>query len=168
MNRTNNKIFEYPLLFFCVSILLALELYCAQLAYTNYGWLIEVVVFGLISLNIIPLILLLRKHIKSAVFGFLILALLIIPRQLYLSNLRTEIFNESAGIVNYAYTQKLETGSFPKTIQAYEYINPELKSHIEYSILKNNDFQVSYYVGTKTTAHWYRHSVGPNWNFYDD
>jgi len=171
MNHRKN-ILSSPNLYFGILtiILVGLELFAANLAYANYGWSKSAILYIITYFNIVPIILF---YLKKRFFGLILLLGLgafIIPNQLILTEKLTLLKEEAGNIVNFVYLKKQENGSFPENIEDYQFVYPELREHIDYRKYEHspNDFQVLYYVGTKNTSHYYTHSSGPNWDYYDD
>lgn len=151
-----------------LSLLISLEIYAIHLSYENYGWWMPVYLFGLTLLNIIPILFFIfRKRLVANILSIL-LGLLIIPNQFILQNKYLQLKEEAANITNFVYQKKMETGNFPENIKNYKYRFPELVNQIQYSKDNNNEFIVLYSVGTTSTSHYFRHSRGNYWNYYDD
>ncbi|RFN58266.1 hypothetical protein [Marixanthomonas ophiurae] len=172
MNKSKIISSSYFYIGILIIILVGLELFAADLAYENYGWAESAILFIMILLNAIPIILLYFKKRLISLIILLGLGIIIIPNQLIVAKKLILLKEEAANIVNFAYLKKLKTGNFPDTISDYKFVNPKLKEHFDYSRFIDNsnedNFQVTYYVGTTHTSHFYTHNNGPNWYYYDD
>lgn len=154
------------LLFF--SILAASEFVAIYFSYENYNWAVP----GLLSLlalwNIFAVILFYYKNHVTAIILLLIIGGAIVPHQFYLHFKHLSIKAEAVSISNYVYQKKIATGQFPENIDDYNPDNKKVMSHIWYKLEEKDDFLIVYYVGTRNTAHYYRHSWENNWNYCDD
>jgi len=156
--------------FFSVLLIVLLigEVYCAQLSYENYGWWMPPFLYLIILLNILPIILFLRKKQALAVTILATIAFLIIPNQLFLSHKYLLEREEGANITNYIYQQKLRTGKFPDNLKDYIFKYPELEDDFNYIKSDENDFEVHFSVGTTSTSHFFIHHGDGKWQYYDD
>ncbi len=150
-------------------ILLPLEYFCAGLAFETLGELSSGFYYLLlIVLNMVPVVLFIfKKRTAGFVLVFLI-GLLIIPWQLKLGYRLLLLKEESANMVNFAYEYQLEHGSFPKDVSEYTFKYEGLKKHLHYYYSEHDrSFQVTYWVGTRTTSHFYRPEID-KWCYYPD
>lgn len=149
-------------------IIIILEIYSAELAYENIGAIYSEIMYGVIFLNIIPILFLIFKKRLVAFLLILSIGFYIIPNQLLLAKKLILLKEEAANIVNYAYMKRIEAGDFPENISDYKFTYPKLSEGVYYQKSDTNDFEVIYHVGTKNTMHFYRHSIGPNWYYNND
>ena len=161
------KTYNYVLFVSLTIIFIILELVAMKLSYENYGWFEMCVIFIAIFINILPILFFIFNKKSVAIIILTLLFLLIVPVQLYFTNMRLKLKEEGANIVCYAYQSKLNTGNFPTNISAYKFVYPKLKNHFFYNNKKDKAFTVSYYVGTTSTSHYYSHERG-RWEYYDD
>ena len=155
----------FIVLVFCI---LFLELIAAKLSYENYSWVQPALMYFLMVLNIIPIALYIFDKKRIALVLLILLGTLIVPRQFITANKRMELQKESSCIINYIYHQKIENEAFPKSLEGYGFTNKKLEKHFRYVLLSKENFSLSYYVGTKSTSHFYRHDLGNCWFYYDD
>ncbi|WP_196893848.1 hypothetical protein [Aureivirga marina] len=157
---------KYFTLFFT---LITLEIIASELAFETLGSINRGIYYGLISLNSIPFILFLKKKKAFSIILFLVIGLIMIPKQLYLGIKLIALKEEGANIVEFIYQHKKSKGYFPNDITTYTFENPNLSQHFHYDKKTNqDDFSVLYYVGSKNTSHFYRHSDGNSWSYYPD
>lgn len=146
-----------------LTFVILLEKFCANLAENNWGWVEFMFYHFAVWLNIIPVILYLVKLKKTAIVFILILAFLVVPYQLYVGYQSIQIHKEAQAIVDYAFERKSQTGEYPEDLSGYTFKKEYLKKNI-YGY--NDNFHVSYYVGTPSTNHYYYPETG--WGYYDD
>ena len=148
-------------------ILIGLEVYAAQLAYHTIGEVISSLYLVLIGLNAIPIVLLLSKTMKKwGVVLMSIIALAILPYQFYLGSLLNPLEIEAEKLVDYLEREKGENGTYPQDLSDYNFNQARLENHFRYQKL-NNEFELSYFVGTPNTSHFYLNQTG-QWFYYAD
>lgn len=155
-------------------LLVGLEIFCANLAFETLGEITSGILSLFVALNIIPLILLLKNKITLATIFIIIIALILVPQQLYLGKKLIDLKEEGANIVAYLYEQKIETGNFPSDLSGYTFSFPKLQKHFtyykefgwfEHPKKSNQAFHLLYFVGTKNTSHFY-YSRDQKWGEY--
>ena len=161
----------------CITIffLILIEIICAKLAFHTLGEISSHMYFFVIALNSIPIIFILKKKQEQLATATLcIIALLIIPYQLYLGNLLLSLKEEAANITAYVYEEGLDTGEYPKDLAGYIFSTEKLKNHFRYYIVQSHHasnerdgFYLDYFVGTKNTSHYYQ-SANRQWRYYPD
>jgi len=164
---TNIEPYLFALL---TSLLILLEVIASELSYENYGWISPLIIYAIIVLNIIPIILFVFSKKILATILIIIIGLIIIPDEFILTYDLLKLKEEAANIVNYSYRIKISTGKFPNDISSYNFTHEELKEKIKYTKYKDEEnFMVWYFVGTRSTDHFYRHGdeLG-KWYFNDD
>jgi hypothetical protein len=62
----------------------------------------------------------------------------------------------------------MKTGQFPEDLKNYSFKYKNLVQEFFYQKVSESDFSISFSVGTLSTSHYYRHSQGKNWEYYDD
>lgn len=155
-----------PLFILLLCIVLLLELLSALLAFQTLGEVFQTLYFAAIVLNAIFIVLAFR-YPNTALIGIVVLALLIIPYQFWLTGRLWRLQNEAAAIVTYAYEEKLRSGEYPTSLDNYRFGSESLARHFRYQInVPECEFSVAYYVGTPTTNHNYCASEG--WSYYPD
>jgi hypothetical protein len=164
--KKNNRL-EVSLFILLVGILITLEVFCARLAFETLGEVTSLMYYMALSLNLIFVLLALRNR-TLAILGIIILALAIIPYQLFLGNrlLRTQA--EASRIVTYVYEEKITTGDYPPTLANYKFQDPNVERFIQSYQVKadSSGFSLFYRVGTENTSHSYISQVG--WGYYPD
>jgi hypothetical protein len=163
-----------------LAILIPLEFYAAHLAFETLSELASGFYYFIIIFNLLPIGLFFLERRTVAMILCVGLAAFIIPYQLYLGYIHSNLKEEAANITNYVYDYKLEKGVYPKTIANYKFKYPELKQHFRYStrtkkfqgdkltwIDDPQGFQLSYYVGTTSTSHFYNPKL-KQWGYYPD
>ena len=159
----------WPIINITILLLLAvpIEWYCARLAYHTVSEIESAVYFMAIGLNLPFLILALRWPKMGTIMVFL-LAVGMIPYQLYLGQRLIDLQAESARIVAYAYEQKLVTGKYPSDLSGYTFSNPATQKFLQDYTYNDMDdsFSIFYSVGTPSTSHWYNPKQG--WCYYPD
>lgn len=147
--------------------LVVIEIFCAHLAFETIGEITSVMYYLAVTINIIPLVLILiKKHKWFAMNIMLILGVIIIPYQFYLVNISLQLKEEAANITAYAYEKKIESNIFPENLSEYEFTFPNLQEHFRYAG-KDDKFDLSYYVATKNTSHFYIF-ITKKWGYYPD
>lgn len=163
------KIEIHTVIFFAITIILfLLELWASDLAYENYGWAESGLLYLISFCNIIPILLFLFKKPRIAFFTLIVLGLIIIPKQLILTQKYILEKEEGANIANHIYQQKILTGRFPENLDNYTFMFPNLKNDFSYNKESEDDFIILFSVGSKNTSHYFRHSRGDKWSYYDD
>jgi len=147
--------------------LITLEIFASFLSYENYGWGMPALLDLLIILNVIPIFLYFKKKRFIALAISVILALLIIPNQLYQILKYISLKEEAANITSFVYLSKLKTGHYPDNIHDYKFTFPQLKDHISYQKFDDLDFGVYFWIGDPNTTHYYLNSY-KRWYYYDD
>ena len=150
-----------------LGLLIALEVFCAKLAFETLGEITSGLYMGIVILNIIPIILLTQKKTTLANILFLIIALVVIPWQVCLAKKLTSLKEEAANITAYAYEQRVQSGNFPKDLSGYTFSFPKLQKHFTYIKESNGQFKILYFVGTESTSHFY-YSEHQRWSYYPD
>ena len=119
-------------------------------------------------LNTFGFILCLARFWPSAV-SMITFGLLFTGYQTFLVARMHIVATEAANIVGWAYSQKLKTGSYPEDLADYNFLDPDCVKFVDYvKFIDQNDeqFSVTYYVGTRSTRHWYNQQNG--WSYYPD
>lgn len=150
-----------------IGCLIVLEILLARLAFHTLGEIMSFNYFFLVFLNIIPLIYLLCKKRTGFAYTFLVvIALIIIPYQLYLGGKLILLNEEGGNIIAHLYQEKLETGQYPASLSGYQFSYPHLQNDFGYE-LENENFNLFYSVGDKGTSHYFR-SINGKWGYYPD
>ena len=145
------------------------EIACARLAYWTICEITSgVILFAVIIGNVMIIALALVRLPRTAAVSAGVLALLVIPYQLYLGHRLLSVQKEADSIVTCAQEQKLKTGRYPADLSGYPWRNPSAKPFIEYDSATDNgtSFLLLFFVGTESTSHFY--SPGDGWNYYPD
>lgn len=162
------NLFNTIALFTATFSLLLLEIFCAQLAFETLNEITSGLYFFIVSMNILPVILLvLNKHKQVALGIIVLLGIMIVPYQLYLGNKLNMLKEEAANITAYIYEHKINQGSYPKNLNGYIFNFPNLKEHFRYTLESEKKFIIDYYVGTETTSHFYNSEI-KKWKYYPD
>lgn len=165
LKKGDSTIIFWILLF----ILIILETLSALLSYETIGEVTANLYFLIIFLNVIPILLFLYKRKFLAILICILIALIYVPEQIQLTNKLIKLKEEGANIVNYIYNYKIKNNEFPEDISEYVYKYTDLKKHFSYTYKANkDDFSVYFYVGSKSTSHFYIHSKGYYWDYYPD
>ena len=135
--------------------LILLEIACAVLAYHTIGGLVSGLYYLLIMLNIVPLLAGLVSR-RLAVIGLLVIATLIIPYQLLLGVRWWRVQREADRIVLH-----LRSGA-----PASSYVFRDAGTRPFITIAPRPDTDVSYWIGSPSTSHWYDPKYG--WLYYPD
>ena len=164
--KKKNRV-EISLFILLVGILIPLEVFCARLAFETIGEVTSMLYFMALGLNLIFVLLAFRSR-ALATLGIILLALAIIPYQLFLGDRLVRIQAEASRIVTYVYEEKLATGDYPSTLANYKFHDPNVDAFIQsYRVDADSDgFSLFYRVGTETTSHSYISQVG--WGYYPD
>ena len=109
----------------------------------------------------------LKSRLWPAV-GAIVLAVVIIPYQLWLGARLLRVQSEAARIVTYAYEEHARTGAYPVDLSGYHYHDPSVRSFVQRYAAedRHGGFQLVYRVGTENTSHWYSPKDG--WAYYPD
>jgi hypothetical protein len=167
MNANTSKTAGIALFVALFGLLLALEMYCARLAYETIGEVVSSLYFLMIGINVILVILAYRYRTLAAI-GVILLAIAIIPYQLHLGDRLIRVQAEASRIVTFVYTERINAGSFPPTLDGYEFDDPAMEQYIQsYHVgEEGNEFSLFYRVGTENTSHFYMSQTG--WGYYPD
>lgn len=156
--------------YLCIAILslIITELFCANLAFETLGEVMSALYLFIITINIVPLLLLIVNKRRQLALGIIFLiGFVVIPYQFYLAQKLVSLKEEAANLTTYLYDQKKSTSVYPKDISGYLFTFPELKKNFNYSRESENQFSLYYYVGSQTTSHFY-HSDTKKWGYYPD
>ena len=149
-----------------MGLLVPLELFCARLAFETLGEVTSLLYFIALSLNLILVLLAFRNRLLAAV-GLILLALAIIPYQLYLGDRLYRVQAEASRIVTYVYEQKIHTGNYPPNLANYRFNDSKMEPFIQsYHGDEEHGFSLFYRVGTESTSHSYISEIG--WGYYPD
>ncbi len=162
------KIVDKIFLWTAIFSLIVIEIFCAKLAFETLAEITSALYFCIITINIIPIVLLIlnkQKHLSIGVI-FLI-GFMIIPYQLYLGNKLIALKEEAADISAYLYEQKIDTSLYPKDLSGYIFTFPKLRNNFSYNQESGNQFTLHYYIGTESTSHFYN-SDTKKWGYYPD
>ena len=157
-NKTNNKLI--------LITLVVLEIIACYFAFYTLGEVKQFFYVLIFALNLIPLLLYFFRKKRASFLVGLIIALLLIPYQIYLVVQWSKLKKESSTIVQYIYDYQKDKGEFPQNISEYEFKNHNLIDHFSYNT-SSKGFGLHYYVGTKGTTHFFYHSVR-KWEYYPD
>ena len=162
------NILNTAFLYIAIFSLVVIEIFCGKLAYETLGEITSAVYFLIIAVNIIPVILIILNKQKNISIGIILfLGFMIIPCQFYLGSKLLSLKEEAANLTAYLYEQKISNNDFPKNITGYEFTSPGLKKYFNYTQKADDQFALSYYVGTPTTSHFYN-SDTKKWGYYPD
>lgn len=144
-----------------------LEIGCAFLAFETLGEITSMLYFMAVAVNLVFILLAVRRPAAAAVGAF-VLALAIIPYQAVLGQRLVRVQAEAAGIVSFAYEEKLESGEFPTGLADYVFHDPGTEAYIQRYAPddEHGGFVLSYRVGTENTSHSYSPKDG--WSYYPD
>lgn len=142
-------------------VLLPIEYGCARLAYHTIGEIIAGLYVMLVLANVLPLALVMFAP-RGARTLLILLALVIIPYQLFLGVRWWRVHREAQRIVDYATAQKSATGTYPADLTGYTFRDGGVREFITY----DGSTRVVYSVGTPGTSHWYEEGQG--WLYYPD
>lgn len=152
-----------------LAILLPLELICGLVAYETLGEItsLSYIVYGSIIPNLFFILLAFKSRAWAAI-GLFLVALAIIPYQVYLTHRLFRVQQEAANIVTFAYEEHQRTGRYPPNLSNYQWLNPEMKPFIQVYDVNDDEsggFSLYYRVGTEDTSHWY---IKGSWGYYPD
>ncbi len=168
---------EILLFVMLLAVLLPLELICGLVAYETLGEIASLgyIVYGSIIPNLFFIILAFKSRAWAAI-GLFLVALAIIPYQVYLTHRLFRVQQEAANIVTFAYEEHQRTGRYPLNLSNYQWLDPEMKPFIQSYTFEDPEvslyyrerggFSLYYRVGTKDTSHSYSPRLG--WGYYPD
>jgi predicted membrane protein len=162
--NTSTKFPDAILFAILLSILIGMELLAAWVAFYTLGATYHQYFYLLISFNVAALLLFEVNRKFTAVLFALLLALVIIPVQLYWGYRFLHIQEEAKNVVNYVYSYRLEHHQFPEDLSEYPEKYPDLKKFVVFRP-EPDDFVVSFYVRHRKASHYYRHSGGVHWKY---
>jgi hypothetical protein len=167
MKNDSNKKTETLLFVLLVGFLIPLEIFCADLAFETIGEVASTLYFIAVGINLLFLVLAFRNRMLASL-GVFLLAIVIIPYQLYLSDRLVRVQTEASHIVAYVYQERIDTGEFPSNLADYEFHDREMEQFIKTYRVENDGSQFSlfYRVGTENTSHYYLSESG--WGYYPD
>lgn len=158
---------ETKWLILALLILVPLEIYCAEQAFETIGEITSAMYWVLVIAGNLFVVMLAFIHRQVAIGAAFLLALLIVPHQLLLIERHAAVRSEATRIVAYACETKKRTGAYPADLSQYEFANPSTREFIQaYHPSDRTGFRVAYYVGTRSTSHWYSPAEG--WCYYPD
>jgi hypothetical protein len=158
-----------PFLRFIVllALLLPLELAAALLAFHTLSEIDSGLWRLAVTLNLFFFIAYWLNARQLPWMGVICFALVLIPYQMLLGCQWVLIRRESQRIVAFVEAEEETTGQFPTDLTGYRFSYPRLAGRIHYTRLRQpGSFQVTYYVGTPSTSHWYTPEGG--WGYYPD
>jgi hypothetical protein len=144
-----------------MAVLVPVEYACARLAYHTIGEVISAAYVMLVLANIVPLAFVIPAPRVARVL-LILLALLIIPYQLFLGVRWWRVHREAQRIVEHAQNHKAGTGGYPADLSGYVFRDPGVQEFISY----DGGTNVMYSVGSSGTLHWYDEDEG--WLYYPD
>jgi hypothetical protein len=167
MNKNGTKKVELLLFVGLLGLLVPLEVFCAYLAFETIGEIVSTLYFLAVGLNLLFIVLAFRSR-NLAALGVVLLALVIVPYQLYLGDRLVRVQAEASRIVTYVYVERIDAGEYPTSLANYEFHDPEMERFIQsYRIEKEgSQFSLFYRVGTENTSHYYLSPTG--WGYYPD
>ena len=118
-------------------------------------------------MNVVFIIISIRSRILASLLTF-ILAMLIIPMQVYLGIKLYRLQVEAARVVTYAYEYKINNGQFPNNLSEYKFVDPDMKNFISLLLAGESKdvLVVNYWVISTDIGYWYSSESG--WNYYPD
>jgi len=162
------KTIDKILLGIAIFSLILIEIFAAKLALETIGEITSGLYYLAIAINIIPILMLLfSKQKQVATIIILLIGFIIIPYQLYLGDKLLSLKEESANITAYLYEGKIQDNIYPNDLSGYAFSSPELEKHFNYNRESDAKFNLSYFVGTKNTSHYYNPEA-KKWAYYPD
>ncbi|MFT6923248.1 MAG: hypothetical protein ACJA1C_002258 [Crocinitomicaceae bacterium] len=150
-------------------LIVGLEYYASKLAYfTSSEIHSKIYILLLIVINLLAVVLYLLKKNSISLILMLSYFLFLVPNQLYLGNMMNKLREETANVTNYAYQQKVDMGSYPSSLNEYEFTYPNLKRRISYELRDPESFVVEFYVQSSSTSHTYYNKSNLKWFYYPD
>jgi hypothetical protein len=167
MQKNSTKKVEILLFALLVGLLVPLEIFCTHLAFETIGEIVSTLYLWGVGLNLLFIVLAFRNRTLAAL-GVVLLAIAIIPYQLFLGHRLLRVQAEASRIVTYVYEEKIDTGEYPPTLANYEFHDPKMEQFIQsYRVEKDgSEFSLFYRVGTENTSHYYLSQMG--WGYYPD
>lgn len=164
-----NKITLYTMIkIIALLLVFSLEILCAQLAFETISEIESGLYYILVLGNILPAVLLMtRKREHLAATAILVIALAIIPYQLYLGQRLLGLKEEAANMTAHIYEYRLHNQDFPQDLSGYTYQDQRLQKFFSYDKEGAGTFSLQYYVSTPDTSHYYRSEL-KSWNYYPD
>ena len=92
-----------------------MELLCASLAFETIGEIVSTLYFWAVGLNLLFVVLAFRYRTLASL-GVVILAMSIIPYQLFLGYRLVSVQVEASRIVSYVYEERIDTGKISSLI----------------------------------------------------
>jgi hypothetical protein len=167
MNKNGTRKVELLLFVLLVGLLVPLELFCAYLAFETIGEIVRSMYLLAVGLNLLFIVLAFR-HRTLAMLGVVLLALAIIPYQLYLGDRLLRVQAEASRIVTYVYAERIDTGAYPSSLADYKFLDREMERFIQRYRVEDDAsaFSLFFRVGTENTSHYYLSQTG--WGYYPD
>jgi len=148
-------------------ILISIEILCVLLSYYTAGDVFQEILVLAMLLNILPIVLYVRRSMVLAVVVAMIIGAMIVPLQIVDGIGLMHVREEAAGVVAYVYQIRVQTGSFPRTLAGYRFIHPGSASVMHYTFEGDRgSFTVAYRVPGNPSDYWYRPEDG--WQYYSD
>jgi len=166
------KSIDKTFLWIGVIFLVALEIYCAKLAFENLAEIIsDFLLYIIVPINIIPILLLFSgKKIRLAIGILMVLGLIVVPYQLFLNDKLINLKEESANITAYLHKYEIVNKKLPSDLSGYTFSFPKLQKNFNYYIDKQSgkeQFYLTYFVGSNSTHHFYS-SEDDKWGYNPD
>ena len=149
-----------------VVLFAGVEIAAGVLAFHTIGEIVSLCSLALVGLNL-PIFALAWSKPGSAAVGAFLLLLVLVPHQAVFGLRWLHVRAEAERLVDQAYEARFDRGEFPASLDFYR---PRAQSAMRFIRYKPGDtgdaFEVSYWVGTRSTSHWYDSDSG--WHYYPD
>ena len=145
------------------AVVIPFEIACARLTYYTVGEIASFLAFVLLAVGNLLALALLFVNRNVATAGLLVIALLIIPYDLYLGVKWARGHRESGRVIQYLEAQKAVTGSYPGDLSGYRTKDPSVSVHYRPD---GASYYLYYHIGSTNTAHSY--TPDGKWFYYPD
>jgi len=149
-----------------IGLLVSVEVAAGALAFHTVGELASVCSIALVALNVPVLVFVWSKPRAAMVSAFLLFVLLV-PHQALFGLRWLRVRGEAERLVDATHEARFCCDEFPPSVDFYRPRFPRAMRFIQYRRDDSGDsFEVSYWVGTRGTSHWYDSASG--WHYYPD
>lgn len=140
-------------------------------AYLSYYTISEIhraaIILFLVLSNLLALstLIVFRRRLTFAVL--LLIFVFVVPYQAWLGIRLVMLRCEAERIVAYSQHVRAQTGKYPQDLSGYQFAFDSNRMHMDYKEKAwVGGFEISWYVGTPSTSHWYNPRYG--WKYHPD
>jgi hypothetical protein len=152
-----------------LGIVALVEFFCVVLTYETVGEVAASALFMCVFVpgNLLVLVSSVLRRPRLTIALGIIVALLIIPLQVWFGARLVMLNIEVKRMVRYVEDGQLQNGAYPADLSQYAFLFESNRDHIqEYKPNSMHGYNIRWYISTPTTSHWYNPVEG--WCYYPD